>query len=126
MGKCTPRGTKFAVIIHDEDAPTGIGWWHWLIFDIPDTVKELKSGTGTVKLQIAPEGSVQSKTDFGTTGYGGPCPPEGCGVHKYTITLFALKIPKLGLDMQANPALVGFYLEQNVIEKASLVFYCKK
>jgi Raf kinase inhibitor-like YbhB/YbcL family protein len=122
-----PVGTKsFAVTIFDEDAPTGSGWWHWLIFDIPATVKELKSGAGNVSLNIAPNGSIQSNTDFKTQGYGGPCPPEGSKSHKYVITVFALKIEKLGLDTTANPALVGFMLEQNAIEKSALIFYYRR
>jgi Raf kinase inhibitor-like YbhB/YbcL family protein len=122
-----PTGTKsFAVTIFDEDAPTGSGWWHWLIFDIPISVKELKSGAGNVSLNLAPNGSIQSNTDFKTQGYGGPCPPEGSKPHKYLVTVFALKTEKLGLDATANPAMVGFMLEQNAIEKSSLIFYYKR
>jgi Raf kinase inhibitor-like YbhB/YbcL family protein len=65
-------------------------------------------------------------TDFGKPGYGGPCPPEGHGYHKYTVTVYALKTEKLGLDKNANPALVGYYLSGNVIEKSSIVFYYKR
>jgi len=117
---------SFAVTIYDESAPTGSGWWHWLIFDIDKNCKELKSDAGNIKKEIAPKNSIQSKTDFGAQGYGGPCPPEGHGFHKYTITVYALKTEKLGLDGNASPALVGFYLQQNLIEKASLVFYYKR
>jgi len=119
-----PAGTKsFAVTIFDEDAPTGSGWWHWLIFDIPSTVNELKTGAGNLDRNLSPAGAIQSTTDFKTQGYGGPCPPEGSTPHKYTVTIYALKTEKLGLDATANPALVGFMLEQNLIQKASLVFY---
>lgn len=122
-----PTGTKsFAVTIFDENAPTGSGWWHWLIFDIPISVKELKSGAGNVSLNLAPNGSTQSNTDFKTQGYGGPCPPEGSKPHKYLVTVFALKTEKLGLDATANPAMVGFMLEQNAIEKSSLIYYYKR
>src|SRR5206468_11826396 len=77
---------SFAITIFDETAPTGSGWWHWLIFDIDKNFTELKSDAGNIKKQIAPVNSIQSKTDFGFQGYGGPCPPEGHGFHKYTIT----------------------------------------
>ncbi|TDO23502.1 YbhB/YbcL family Raf kinase inhibitor-like protein [Sediminibacterium goheungense] len=121
-----PAGTKsFAVTIHDENAPTGSGWWHWLIFDIDKTILQLVSNAGNTKNGSAPPKSIQSKTDFGTTGYSGPCPTPGSGFHKYTITVYALNTEKLGLDANANPALVGFYLSQHLIEKASLVFYYK-
>ncbi len=120
-------GTKsFAITIYDEDAPTGSGWWHWIIFDINKDVHELKADAGNQQKLLAPPGAIQSKTDFGTSGYGGPCPPQGDGFHKLTITVYALSIDMLGLDKNANPALVGFYLEQNVIEKASMIFYSKR
>jgi len=119
-----PKGTKsFAVTIFDEDAPTGSGWWHWVIFDIPANTSELVSGAGNVDLKLAPTGSVQSITDFKTPGYGGPCPPEGSGFHRYVVTVYALKSDKLGLDSTANPALVGFTLQQHLLGKASLIFY---
>ncbi len=71
-----PKGTKsFALTIHDESAPTGSGWWHWLIFDIPSSIAELKSNAGNTTSELSPKNSIQSKTDFGTYGYGGPCPP---------------------------------------------------
>ncbi len=122
-----PEGTKsFAVTIHDPDAPTGSGWWHWLVFDIPATVHELKSGAGDVRKKLAPAGAVQSMTDFGATGYGGPCPPEGDGPHAYVVTVYVLKKEKLGLDEKANPALVGFYLNANTLAKASIIFYYER
>ena len=122
-----PIETKsFAVTMYDEDAPTGSGWWHWIIFDIPVNVSQLVSNAGNLALKKAPEKSIQSKTDYGISGYGGPCPPEGHGFHKYTITVYALNSETLGLNTDANPALVGFYLEKNVLAKSSLVFYHKR
>ena len=122
-----PEGTKsFAVTIHDPDAPTGSGWWHWLIFDIPASAKELVSNAGNVEKNLAPLGSIQSMTDFGKVGYGGPCPPERHGFHQYMITIYALNADKLGLDKNANAATVGFYINANTIQKASLVMYYKR
>ena len=119
-----PEETKsFAVTIYDEDAPTGSGWWHWLIFDLSASTSELKTGAGNPALKLAPAGAVQSMTDFGTTGYGGPCPPEGSKPHRYVVTVYALDTDKLGLDATTNPALVGFMLEQHLLQKASLIFY---
>lgn len=119
-----PEETKsFAVTIYDADAPTGSGWWHWLIFDISATISELTTGAGNSALKLAPAGAVQSMTDFKTYGYGGPCPPEGSKPHRYVVTVYALDTEKLGLDADANPALVGFMLEQHVLQKASLIFY---
>lgn len=122
-----PEGTKsFAVTMYDPDAPTGSGWWHWVIFNIPTTVLELKSGAGNIVKKLAPIGSVQTKTDYGTIGYGGPCPPEGHGYHTYIITVYALKTEKIELDENASPAYVGFNLNANVIAKASIVMYYKR
>jgi Raf kinase inhibitor-like YbhB/YbcL family protein len=122
-----PAGTKsFAVTMYDRDAPTGSGFWHWVIFDVPADVAELKSGAGDLSKSLAPAGSIQSLTDFGQPGYGGPCPPEGNGFHEYLITVYALKTAKLGLDKTATPAYVGFNLNANALAKASLVMYYKR
>ena len=122
-----PSGTKsFAITMYDENAPTGCGWWHWLVFDIDKNVKEIKSNSGNLQSGLTPEGAIQSKTDFGVPGYGGPCPPEGEKAHRYVITVHALKTEKLGLDATINPALVGFMLGQQTIEKASLILYYKR
>lgn len=119
-----PENTKsFAVTIHDSKAPTLSGWWHWVVFNIPADVTELEEGAGDVSKNMVQEGIVQSKTDFGTYGYGGPCPPENDPAHPYMVTVYALDTEDLGLDKDAGPALVSFNLEQHVIAKASLVFY---
>ena len=122
-----PAGTQsFAVTIYDPQAPTGSGWWHWVIFDIPASVHELKQGAGSPSAGIAPAGTIQGITDFGVTGYGGPCPPENDAPHGYVITVYALKSTKLGVDNKVSAALTGFMLNQNVIAKASLVVYYKR
>lgn len=119
-----PEGTKsFAVTMYDPDAPTGSGWWHWLVFDIPATATGLAANAGDVKAGLAPEGSIQGVTDFGQAGYGGPCPPPGHGFHTYIITVYALSVDKLGLDEKASPAMVGYNLNANAIRKASIVMY---
>lgn len=122
-----PEGTKsYAITIYDKDAPTGSGWWHWVVFDLPSNTTELPTGAGTVELGLAPKEAIQSITNYGTKGYGGPCPPEGHGLHQYVITVHALKTDKLGLDENTNPAVVGYYLSNNTIAKASLVAYYKR
>ncbi|MEL6867193.1 MAG: YbhB/YbcL family Raf kinase inhibitor-like protein, partial [Bacteroidota bacterium] len=109
-----PEGTKsFAITMYDPDAPTGSGWWHWVVFDIPASVNELVANAGNPALKLAPEGAIQSITDYGANGYGGPCPPEGHGLHQYIITVHALKTDKLGLDEKTNAAVVGYYSRYN-------------
>lgn len=116
-----PVGTKsFAVTVYDPDAPTGSGWWHWVVFNIPASVTSLPKNAGDPQGTRMPSGGVQSRTDFGKPGYGGPCPPAGDKPHRYQFTIYALKTERLPLDMDAPAAMVGFYLHQNTIQKAVL------
>ena len=115
-----PAGTKsFAVTVYDPDAPTGSGWWHWVIFNIPASVTSLPAGAGDGKANNAPKGAVQSQTDFGAPGFGGACPPEGDKPHRYIFTVHALKVDTLPLDAKAPGAMVGYYLTMNSLGKAS-------
>lgn len=122
-----PEGTKgYAITIHDKDAPTGSGWWHWVVFDLPATTTSLPAGAGDPAKNMMPAGAIQSRTDFGAPGYGGPCPPPGHGPHQYIVTVYALKTDKLGLDANASPAVVGYTLNANTLSKASIVFYYER
>ena len=119
-----PQGTKsFAFTVYDPDAPTGSGWWHWVVFNIPADVTELKTDAGNIQKALAPKGSIQSRTDFGSVGFGGACPPQGDKPHRYVFTVFALDVAKLDLDENAPAAMVGFFLNAHVIAKASLISY---
>jgi Raf kinase inhibitor-like YbhB/YbcL family protein len=112
-----PVGTKsFAVTIYDPDAPTGSGWWHWVMYNIPADATGLAAGAGNGR--NAPRGSAQGATDFGTKGYGGPCPPVGNKPHHYHITVFALKTDKLDVPGNATAAYVGFNLNANKLATA--------
>ena len=125
--KNAPEGTKsFAITMYDPDAPTGSGWWHWVVFNIPATVSEIPAKAGNPALKLMPEGVIQSITDYGKGGYGGPCPPNGHGLHQYIITIYALKTDKLELDENTSPAIVGFNLWSNTIAKASLITYYQR
>lgn len=116
-----PAGTKsFALTVYDPDAPTGSGWWHWVVFNIPASVNQLAKNAGNPQMNSLPAGSIQSRTDFGKPGYGGPCPPAGDKPHRYQFTVYALKTDKLPLDENAPAAMVGYYLHQNLIKKAVL------
>src|ERR1700728_5141286 len=118
-----PSGTKsFAVTLYDPDAPTGSGWWHWVVFNIPPGTTSLPKGAGDVEKKLMPKGAVQSRTDFGANGYGGPCPPAGDKPHHYQITVFAVDVDKLpdAKDHSASAALVGFDLHFHTLAKATL------
>ncbi len=118
-----PSGAKsFAVTIYDPDAPTGSGWWHWVVFNIPVATTSLAKGAGDPAKNLMPAGAIQSRTDFGSDGYGGPCPPKGDKAHHYHITVFAVDVDKLP-DAQndaASAALVGFDLHFHTLGKATL------
>jgi len=119
-----PEDTKsFAVTVYDPDAPTGSGWWHWVIFNISAKANNMVKNAGDPQAKLAPIGSVQSRTDFGKPGYGGPCPPPGDKAHRYEFTVYALKVDKLPLDENAPAAMVGYYLHQNAIKKTILKAY---
>ena len=117
-----PAGTKsFAVTIYDPNAPTGSGWWHWIVFNIPAAVTRLPANAGAADSQALPPGAVEGRSDFGVSHYGGPCPPAGDRPHHYQVTVYALKVAKLPLDSSASGAMVGYYLHFNTIAKARLI-----
>ncbi len=119
-----PAGTKsFAVTVYDPDAPTGSGWWHWVLIDIPAAVSALAAGAGDVTSGKAPKGSTQMTTDFGKPGFGGACPPAGDKPHRYVFTVFALKVDRLGVDPGATAAMAGFMLNANALAKTGFTVY---
>jgi hypothetical protein len=122
--KDAPKGTKsFALTVYDPDAPTGSGWWHWVVFNLPATVTSLPADAGNAAKALMPKGAVQSLTSYGKGGFGGACPPAGDRAHRYVFTVYALDVEALDLDASAMPALVGYMLNAHAIEKASLISY---
>lgn len=123
-----PAGTKsFALMVRDPDAPTGSGWWHWVVYNLPADAKTLPAGAGKADNSAIPKGTAQGNTDFGAPGYGGPCPGQGSGIHHYVFTLFALKVDKLDIPTTATAAFVGFNVVANSLGKATLTgLYSRK
>ncbi|HEY0707741.1 MAG TPA: YbhB/YbcL family Raf kinase inhibitor-like protein, partial [Polyangia bacterium] len=114
-----PEGTKsFVLTVYDPDAPTGSGWWHWVVYDIPADVTELPAGAGSGKVDL-PKGASQGRTDFGSKGFGGACPPPGDKPHRYIFTVHALKVEKLEVPPDASAAMIGFMTNANSLGKAS-------
>jgi len=114
-----PSDTKsFAITVHDEDAPTGSGFWHWIAYNIPANITSLPGGVAGGQL---PAGITQGNTDLGNPGYFGACPPVG-RLHHYKYTVYALKTEKLPVPNNATAALTGFFLWQNTLEQASITF----
>ena len=121
-----PVGTKsFAVTCYDPDAPTGSGFWHWLVVNIPANVSELPEGAGSAGGRL-PNGASQTRTDFGAPGYGGPCPPQGDHPHRYLFTVFAVKVDKLDVTANTSAAVVGFNLHFNTLARAGIMDLYKR
>jgi len=115
-----PKETKsFAVTVYDPDAPTGSGWWHWLIYNIPATASDIVAGAGESSGKQLPAGALQGRNDFGTHAFGGACPPKGDKAHRYIFTVHALKIDKIDIPADASAALIGYMINANVLEKSS-------
>ncbi|WP_300786475.1 YbhB/YbcL family Raf kinase inhibitor-like protein [uncultured Desulfovibrio sp.] len=104
--------------VYDLDAPTGSGWWHWAVSNIPADVRSLKLNASAGK--SPPAGAAESVTDFGTPGYGGVCPPPGDKAHRYIVTIHALETADIGVTPQTLPAMAGFSRCGTVLGSASL------
>jgi len=116
-----PAGTKsFALTMYDPDAPTGSGWWHWVVYDIPASATSLPKGAGAAGGAQLPQGAKQGRTDFGSKEYGGAAPPPGHGPHRYIFTLYALNTDKLDVPDDATAAYVGFMIHFAKIGEAKL------
>jgi len=115
-----PAGTRsFAVTMFDPDAPTGSGFWHWIVYDIPAAVTSLPSGAGRDGAAL-PAGAVQGVTDLGAPGYAGACPPRGDGSHRYILTVHALKTEHVDVPEGATAAVIRFILHSQTIATASV------
>ncbi len=116
-----PQGTKsFAITVYDPDAPTGSGWWHWQIVNIPSSVSEILRGAGDVSKKTAPSKSMQIKNDFGSQGFGGACPPAGDKPHRYQFTIHALSVKSLDVKVNASGALVGYMIRSNSLASSTI------
>ena len=120
-----PKGTKsFAITVYDPDAPTGSGWWHWLVFNISKDAKNISANSSAS--HTLPSGSIESITDYAKSGFGGACPPQGDKAHSYITTIHALDVEKLKLNKDSNPALVGYMISAHTLEKSSVIAYYKR
>ncbi len=114
-----PAGTQsFAVGMYDPDAPTTVGFVHWLLFNVPAAVTSLQAGAGAAGK--SPQGSVLGYTDWGASEYGGPLPPPGDDPHRYEITVYALDVPTLELGPNATYAFFRFSIRGHVLGEAKL------
>ncbi|KZL15609.1 YbhB/YbcL family Raf kinase inhibitor-like protein [Pseudovibrio sp. Ad26] len=113
-----PESTKsFALTAYDPDAPTGSGWWHWNVVNIPASANSLEEGASNDK--TLPSGSMEITNDYGSKGFGGACPPQG-EVHRYIFTIHALGVPTLDLPENPSNALVGYMIGVNTLQSAKI------
>ncbi|CAM4053573.1 YbhB/YbcL family Raf kinase inhibitor-like protein [Kibdelosporangium persicum] len=116
-----PEGTKsYAVTVYDPDAPTGSGFWHWAVADIPATVTELPEGAGDDTGSGLPEGARQLPNDARLARYIGAAPPAGHGPHRYFFVVHALDVASLDVPADATPALLGFTMASHILGRAVL------
>jgi Raf kinase inhibitor-like YbhB/YbcL family protein len=122
-----PAGTRsFAVTCYDPDAPTGSGFWHWVVVNIPPSVTELPLDAGNPASGKMPSGALQLRNDVGTREHVGPCPPEGDHPHRYLFTVFAVGVEALQVNADTSAAVAGFMLHFNTLDKAELMGLFKR
>ena len=115
------QAKSLAITIHDPDAATESGWWHWLVYDIPMRTTGLAEGAGSAAGGLLPKGALQGPNDFGGNDYGGVCPPAGARAHRYHVTLWALKVATLGAPKGASAALISDLIEANAIAHRTVI-----
>lgn len=115
------RTRSLAITIHDPDAATQSGWWHWLVYDLPAGTRRLAEGAGAAGGASLPGRAKQGPNDLGKRAYMGPCPPAGDRPHRYRVTVWAEKVSRLGAPAGASAALIDYLIEANAIAHRTVV-----
>ena len=102
---------SYVLIMDDPDAPRGT-WDHWILFNIPENIKQIPEA-GSL-----PPGVIQGNNSWGSKGYRGPCPPSG--THRYFFKLYALD-SQLNLPEGTDKENVLKAMEGHVIGSTELI-----
>lgn len=117
-----PSGTKsYVVTMYDVDAPTGSGFWHWTVYDIPATIHQLAAGAGTPGSVTLPAGAIQAPDDASLPRYLGAAPPKGAATHHFHLTVTAIDVPRLAIAPSTSPALVGFTISTHTLARGHII-----
>jgi Raf kinase inhibitor-like YbhB/YbcL family protein len=116
-----PSTVSFAVTCFDPDAPSGSGWWHWAVANIPAAITSLDTDAGAAGGAKLPSGALTLPNDDGERRYSGPTPPRGTGVHRYFFVVTALNVPRLAVEHDATPAVLGMRLYFHGIARGILI-----
>jgi Raf kinase inhibitor-like YbhB/YbcL family protein len=117
-----PEGTKsYAVTVYDADAPTGSGFWHWAVANIPASTSSIPEGAGDDDGGGLPDGAMQLPNDARAARFIGGAPPAGHGRHRYYIVVTALDVDDIGVMGDASPANLGFMMAAHALGRAWLV-----
>lgn len=115
-----PAETRgFAVTVYDPDAPTGSGWWHWFVVDLPAGTTQLAPDAGAQGGASLPAPARHIRNDYGAYAWGGMCPPPGDKPHRYLFTVHALSVDRLDVPDDATAALAGFTIHFNTLATAT-------
>jgi Raf kinase inhibitor-like YbhB/YbcL family protein len=112
---------SYVVTCYDPDAPTGSGFWHWVVYDIPADCTELPTGAGSGSMDGLPKGATHVRNDYGSKEFGGAAPPEGHGDHRYVFAVHALGVDHLPINSDVSPAIVGFMTTFNTLARAVML-----
>ncbi len=120
-----PEQTRsFGVTCFDPDAPTGSGFWHMVLLDVPGSVTELATGAVSGDLSGLPRGAFCVRNDYSVKAFGGAAPPQGDPPHRYVFAVHALDVDNLasqGVDSDVSPAVAGFNLRFHTIARGMII-----
>lgn len=113
-----PDETKgFAVTCYDPDAPTGCGWWHWILIGLPAGQTSLPLNAGAPDAALLPATARHLRNDYGTWDYGGAAPPPGDHYHRYFFTVYALDTDDLELSADTSAAVASFTINAHALAR---------